>query len=194
MDISKLPRMSNTPANPPPPAEAEPQPPATPVEYRTPPPPTPMDSGGIGAWISFVVGAFLLFMFPRWLQWASSRLFHTHFDEFMLDDKVVPYQTLPEFWMDLGPVLFGIVLILDGFVLLVGSRRRKLLIAAFVLTLFGTAYNLIYFVGSFAKYGFAPVSFLAAAFGGYILWYQWLLIKASRPKENEPQRTPRAQS
>ena len=183
MDISKLPRMSNTPANPEPanvPAhEVQPQPH---VDYHIPPNPMPMGTGGIEAWLSFVVGAFLLFMYPRWLQWASSRIFHTHFDEFMLNDKVVPYQQVPEFWMDLGPVLFGIVLILDGVVLLAG-RLRKLLIGAFMLTLIGTAYNVVYVFASFSTYGFAPVSFLAAAFGGYIVWYQWNLIKALAPKE-----------
>jgi hypothetical protein len=182
MDLSKLPRLSKTET----PASDETQsveraPEAPPM---APPvaPPDPRTGHGPEAWISLVIGAFLLFMYPRFLQWASSRIFHTHFDEFMLDDKVVPYQTLPEFWMDLGPVLFGIVLLLDGLVLL-AMRRRGLVAVAFVLTVLATLYNLGYMVMSFGKYGFAPISFLATAFGAYIAWFQWRLLKEGRGTE-----------
>lgn len=179
MDLSKLPRLSKTetPAsNDTTPTEPVPEAPPT---ARPLPPQEPRTGHGPEAWISLVIGAFLLFMYPRFLQWASSCLFHTHFDEFMLDDKIVPYQTLPEFWMDLGPVLFGIVLLLDGLVLL-AMRHRGLVALAFGLTVLATLYNLGYMVLSFGKYGFAPISFLATAFGAYIAWFQWRLLKEGR--------------
>jgi len=81
--------------------------------------------------------------------------------------------------MDLGPVLFGIVLILDGIVLL-ATRSRRLLAIAFVLTIVATAYNAVYVVGSYARSGFAPISFLAAVFGIYIAWSQWRTLQMTR--------------
>jgi len=135
---------------------------------------------GPEAWLSLAIGAFLLLMYPRFLQWLSSRVFHTHFNEFQLEDgTIVPYTQVPEFWMDLGPVLFGIVLILDGIVLL-ATRSRRLLAIAFVLTIVATAYNAVYVVGSYARSGFAPISFLAAVFGIYIAWSQWRTLQMTR--------------
>ncbi|HEY2587072.1 MAG TPA: hypothetical protein VGI81_15100 [Tepidisphaeraceae bacterium] len=179
MDLSKLPRLSKTETPAPNENHAvepspDPPPAARPVVSHE-----PRTGHGPEAWISLVIVAFLLFMYPRFLQWASSRIFHTHFGEFMLDDKVVPYQTVPEFWMDLGPVLFGIVLLLDGIVLL-AMRRRGLVAVVFVLTVLATLYNLGYMVLSFGRYGFAPISFLATAFGAYIAWFQWRILKEGR--------------
>lgn len=176
MDISKLPRMSKTETPASNEAEpAEPAPQSRPMAQRVAPQ-EPRTGHAPEAWISLAIGAFLLFMYPRFLQWASSRIFHTHFDEFMVDDKVVAYQSVPEFWMDLGPVLFGIVLLLDGAVLL-AMRRRGLVAFALVLTVLATLYNLTYMILSFGQYGFAPISFLATAFGVYIAWFQWRLLR-----------------
>jgi hypothetical protein len=114
---------------------------------------------------------------------VSSRLFHTHFDEFMLPDgQIVPYPSTPEFWMDLGPVLFGITLVLDAGVLL-ASRHRTLVMIAFALTALATAFNLFYMVGTFASEGFAPISLLATIFGCYILMAQWRILKRRRGAE-----------
>jgi len=186
MDISKLPRLSKT--DEPPPAVPEQSgegaedraaqaPPVQPLPYDP-----PGNGTGVEGFLSIAIGLFLLFMYPRFLQWASSRIFHTHFNEFQDQQTlaIVPYQTLPEFWMDLGPTLFGIVLVLDGLVLSF-ARRRGLLLVTFAATVLVTAYNLIYVVISFGKYGFAPISFLAAAFGIYIGWHQWTMVRQPRP-------------
>src|SRR3954467_10313784 len=109
MDLSKLPKLSETPK--PPPQEP------TPARPADPPPPEPT-SVGLEAWISIAVGAFLLLIYPRFLQWLSHRLFGTHFNPFVDNaGNIVPYSQVPEFWGDLGPVLFGVVLILEGLVM-----------------------------------------------------------------------------
>src|SRR4051794_40132835 len=103
MDVSKLPRLSNTE----PPANSESSPPQPVAPVQTEPASNPAD-----VWISLAVGVIMLLMFPRFLQWVSSKLFHTNFVPFtMSDGTIVPYTQVPEFWGDLGPTLFAIVLI-----------------------------------------------------------------------------------
>jgi hypothetical protein len=194
MDLSKLPKLSKTneaqqldaQMRPPPPMEssaAQPEPQPAKVTYVWSSQ-TAAAGGWSETWLSIGIGIFLLLFQPRFLQWLSSRLLHTHFDEFLdADGNIVPYQTLPEFWSDLGPTLFGIVFIVDG--LLIFSRRRELYWTAFGLTIVATVYNLVWCIGSYSKYGFAPISFLAVIFGGFIAIAQWRLIKlqAWRPTQ-----------
>ena len=171
MDLSKLPKMSNTPTPPPPQATPE----TAPQRAAT-----VSASSAADAWISIAIGAIFLFMFPRFLQWLASRTMGTSFNEFLNSDGVVvPYQTLPEFWSDLGPTTFAIVLIIDGLVM--GFARRPAMIAiAFGLTVATVVFNLIWLVGSYSSHGFALISALAVAFGGYLASYQWQLMKALR--------------
>ncbi len=188
MDLSKLPKLSDTARHTPDPATAPstgtpavdpvgstPRPqPVIPAVYRN-------DAIGIAeTWLSIGVGAFVLLYWPRFLQWASSRVFHTFFNEFKDNDTgaVVPYQTVPDFWSDLGPTLLGIVLVVDG--LLLFSRKPALVLCALVLTVISTAYNLFYVIWSFPTFGLAPVSFLAVIFGGFILATQWMAFRSLR--------------
>jgi len=189
MDVSKLPRLSKTDSPALQSGTPEPEAPSPVVDSHEHTIVEPLSGRGPEAWISIAIGAFLIYMYPRFLQWLSSQLFHTHFDEFELDGKIVPYTQVPEFWMDLGPVLFGVVLILDGIVLLT-TRTRWLHGVAFVLTILTTIYNFLYVVLSYNKYGAAPISFLAAAFGAYIAWYQWktLQMRGAPPKTMPPAR------
>ncbi|MGD0542345.1 MAG: hypothetical protein ABSB33_12590 [Tepidisphaeraceae bacterium] len=184
MDLSKLPRLSKTseaerldgrmPPSAIEPSAVESEPPAV-VPYARSSQSAPA-AGWSETWLSIGIGIFLLLYQPRFLQWLSSRLFHTYFNEFRdADSNIVPYQTLPEFWSDLGPTLFGFVLIIDGLVMF--TRRRGLYWAAFGLTIVSTAFNLVWCIGSYSKYGFAPISFLAVIFGGFIATAQWRLIK-----------------
>ena len=178
MDLSKLPKLSDTKS-----AEGDAPPTAVPpppvdVLPRSTARPAPV-VGLAETWLSIGVGAFILLFWPRFLQWASSRLFHTAFNEFKLDDgTVIPYPHVPEFWGDLGPTLIGLVLILDG--LLLFTRRRGLIGVAVGLTLISTVYNLAYVIYSFGTYGLAPVSLLAVIFGGFILMTQWAAYQSAR--------------
>jgi hypothetical protein len=175
MDLSKLPKLSETPK--PPPGQQEPPP------ADNPPPPDPV-SVGMEAWISIAVGAFLLLMYPRFLQWLFHRIFGTHFNPFVDSaGNVVPYSQVPEFWGDLGPVLFGVVLILEGLVMAF-IRRPALVMIVLALTAIATFYNLVYLVMSYGHYGLAPISFLAVAFGFYICMYQWKYLRMRRSADH----------
>ncbi len=173
MDLSKLPKLSETPKPP------DNTPPAT-----DPPPPEPT-SAGFEAWLSIAIGLFLLLMYPRFLQWLSHQLFGTYFGEITLNNQVVSYTQIPEFWMDLGPVLFGLVFILEGLVMAF-IRRPALIAICLALTALATLYNLIYLVASYSRFGLAPVSFLAVAFGFYICMYQWKYLRLRSPEHSAP--------
>ncbi len=177
MDLSKLPRLSETNKHAPtpqPPTESPPSvPPAQPAHRQLGSP------AGAEAWITIAVGVIILLMYPRFLQWACSRLFGTHFNEFMRDGAIVPYTQVPEFWADLGPTTFGIMLIFEGLVLAL-APRRALVRPAFVLTVAVTIFNFVYLVKTYAQYGLALVSALAVAFGVYIALHQWKLLGDSR--------------
>ena len=53
---------------------------------------------------------------------------------------------------------------------------------AFCLTVVATAYNVIYLVMSFNRFGLALISAFAVAFGVYIAMYQWKLIQLMSPR------------
>src|SRR5690606_9656726 len=124
---------------------------------------------GLQAGLSIVVALFLLFMQPRFAKWVLHKLFGTDFAPFvLLDGTTVPYTQVPAFWMDLGPFLFAMVLIIDAIVLAL-VRRPAAIALTFVLTLAVMLYNLGYVLLTFSQ-GFAPISFLAAAFGAFMCW------------------------
>jgi hypothetical protein len=185
MDLSKLPRLSETNKEPPPastpeldqPLPAQRLPNVHPAAAYEPRAAEPVAASG-DVWISLAVGVVLLLMQPRFLLWVSSRVFGTHFNEFLKPDgAVVPYPQVPEFWGDLGPTLFAFVLILEG-ITLAFSRNRAVLALAFGLTVLATGYNAIYLVMTYSTYGLALLSALAVVFGVYIARYQWTLLKA----------------
>ena len=194
MDISKLPKLSETQkeqqaqaaadaqiatAQPVDPVEPAPPRDVAPVAYAQNARAEPIDSTAGDVWISIAIGAILLLLYPRFLQWVSWRLFGTNFNQF-LDQQtgaVVPYTQVPAFWSDLGPTLFGVVLIVEGIALAL-ARRLGVMMFAFGLTVIATAYNAIYVAMSFNRFGFAIISALAVIFGVYIAMYQWKLIQS----------------
>jgi hypothetical protein len=224
MDLSKLPKLSNTPAPPPAPEQVPHTPAGVPTTYlpggRYCPhcgqpirhvarfcdscgnPLTPMASPefeglGLQAALSVVVALILLFMQPRLPQFISHKLFNSQGSWFFnADGSKIPYfknqlpfvdqytQT-PEFLLDLGPFLFAVVLIIDGIVLAF-IRRRSAIAVTFLLTAAVTLYNLGTVLLGFSTYGAGSVliSFLAAAFGGFMCWQQWTLLQALRLHDN----------
>jgi hypothetical protein len=179
MDLSKLPRLSETDKQAPQPPSTADAPTSAPEPVRSHFTPAPLGSGA-DVWISLAVGVILLLMYPRFLQWTGSRIFGTSFNEFTLDGVVVPYPQVPEFWSDLGPTLFGIVLLLEGIALLFAHRRPAVLWAAFGMTVAATAFNAIYLIVTFSKYGLAIVSAIAVALGVYIAMGQWRMLQLIR--------------
>lgn len=203
MDLSKLPKLSQSP--PPPPDDAaiesasasstgqnaSPAAPAAANPY-IPPPTTTLAE----AWISLAVGALLLFIVPFTLQYASSKIFHTTFAPFPDPNQPYPakcdflqfanadgsnvtrvyYRDTAQFASDLAVTGFALVLIVDGIVLLL-ARNRPLVTFALGLTIIATLGNLCYLLSTFSQ-GIALLSALAVVFGGYIALQQWNLLKS----------------
>lgn len=188
MDMSKLPRLSQTNKDDAP----------TPIPGGAPPPPMPSPdrnvpdyqprdrvaydpghSTGAEVWISIAVGAILLLMFRRLLQYVSHVLFGTFFAPYLMPDGTeVPYTSTLDFWSDLGITAFAFVLIIEGIALAIGRRRPGVIWFAFLLTALATLYNLGYLLMTFSR-GFPIISALAVAFGVYIGLYQWNLLKGT---------------
>jgi lipopolysaccharide export LptBFGC system permease protein LptF len=138
---------------------------------------------GAEVWISVAIGALLLLMQPRLLQFLSHKLFGTFFSPY-IDPNTggeVPYTGQADFWSDLGITLFALVLILEG-VAIALARKRGMIMAAFGLTVLTTAYNLGYLVTTFSSGGIALLSAFAVAFGVYIAIYEWNLLRATAPR------------
>lgn len=170
MDLSKLPRLSETDKHAPPPVQ-EPQAERPVVSYRA----EASAPAGPEAWISIAVGAIVQLMSTRFWSFVLSKLAGRAFTWTFNDEKGAPitYTQSVFFIGDLALVLFGLVLIVEGFVFLF-SRNRALLMSAFVLTCIATVFNLVYLVQMMASgYGLQIMAAIAVAFGGYIAMQQW---------------------
>src|SRR5947208_3661059 len=110
MDLSKLPKLSETPAPPP----AEPKPASV---ARTAPPTEP---SGPEAWISIAIGGILLFAFPNTWHWLLN-----YYPPVITDTSTgnpVSYAQSIFFFGDLCVFAFALVLIADGLILF--TRKR----------------------------------------------------------------------
>ena len=192
MDLSKLPKLSETPAVP-----VDPTPSAVWVEKAVP----VTQSGstvhnstiGAEAWISIGIGLLLLLLTPHTLAYFSSKIFHTPFQpypdptrpypakcDFILYDNGTKeyYRDRLEFWSDLAITAFAVILLLDGAVI-ARARRPKPVLIIFCVTVAATAGNLFYLIQTMSS-GLPIISACAVIFGGYIAIYQWNLFKTIR--------------
>lgn len=183
MDISKLPKLSQTPKpadNSTPDTPAEKAPPATlPPATVAPPQPSTAD-----VFLSVAIGVIILLMAPRFLQFLSSMMFHTAFTWTFTDGNGQPldYSKTVFFWGDLALTLFALVLVVDGLLLL--SRSRLAIVMAFSLTCLSTLLNIGFVVAMFGSYGFQVFSGLAGAIGIYLMITQWNLLFGNAPRQN----------
>jgi hypothetical protein len=136
---------------------------------------------GAEVWLSVAIGALLLLMQPRLLQFLSHKLFGTFFSPYIDPEtgSEVPYTAQLDFWSDLGITLFAFVLILEGLAIAF-ARRRGVVALAVGLTVLTTAYNLAYLAYTFSS-GVAILSAFAVAFGVYIAIFEWRLLQQLRP-------------
>jgi len=184
MDPSKLPQ------SPPPPPPHVPHHP-TPQELSTPPKTnlhhygSPIPGGFIPAeaWLSFIIGVIVLFMFPYFGEYV---VMHNHIDDFYAKNtfwdksgQSIPFEQSALFYPDIGLTVFGIVLILDALVLL---RPRYLvpLWLTLTLTTLCVLLNIFAIIKAFDQGGFQFYNALAVAFAGYIALYDWRLIQTLR--------------
>ena len=200
MDMSKLPRLSNTQQNePPPPADAPDAPtPDQPIPARplTPYEEQPMTQGalmGAEVWLSAVLGIVFMLFGKNFGVWILSKLtgaaYHTgvNWSAGPLTGQEVAYPDLQGFvmWTDASVFLFGLAMVFEAIVLFASSSsrglRRPLIQLAFTITIIAIAFSL-FAIAKLLTNGMLPIiSMLATAFGVYIAMYEWALLKATAP-------------
>lgn len=200
MDLSKLPKLSNTQSQEPsPPAQTETgvspsvSPSRFPVEYRTP----SINDPNLGAdiWVNSIIGLLMIGMGFTFAQFLFAKLtghtFHTqvNWTDGPKTGQEVAYFELEGFtaWTQMGMFLFGLVLLLEAAakaiaVLRPGSLGRSLLIVTLVLTAATTALNLFICLKLFGSGTIPMISGLGVAFGGWILASEWQMLKSIRPQ------------
>ena len=187
MDLSKLPRMSKTEGQAPS-TEPVPTQPLSPIPARAVAYERDDLTGGRGpaAWISIGVGLIFVFAFPHFTQWGIHVLFHTKPPSFLpiTDSQTgaeIAYPKSVFFLNDLAVALFAYALVIDGIALLLW-RWRVVLMLALAVTAAAVALNVYYLIKSFVDdSGFPIVSAISILFGGYMLWYQWIILTKKVP-------------
>ncbi|HEX8521725.1 MAG TPA: hypothetical protein VF669_05660 [Tepidisphaeraceae bacterium] len=192
--MSKLPRLSNTADNTPPPRPDETLTapiPATPTDIAEP----AMTRGqllGAEVWLSAVLGIifmlfgknFGLYLFSK----IANQTYHTgvNWTEGPLAGQEVAYPELMGFVMltDASLFLFGLALLFEAIVLGASASakglRKPLVYLAFGISILAIAFNL-FACGRMMAAGITPIiSLLATAFGVYVAMYEWALIRSMR--------------
>jgi hypothetical protein len=194
MDLSKLPKLSNTQgqeAAPTAAPETAQAPPAPPIEYRRP----SLNDPELGAdiWVNAIIGLLLIgmgFTFAKFLiAKMTGQSFHTgvNWTSGPNAGSEVAYFDLEGFTAltQMGMFLFGVVLLLESaakaaIVLIPGTVSRALLMLALVLTLATTALNIFVCIKLLGTGTLPLLSGLAVAFGGWILAGEWRMLSISR--------------
>lgn len=179
MDLSNLPKLSDTRASsaPPPPTDASPPPPPA-VSYANPYD-VPRATGAADAWLSLAIGLVMLFAFPRaWQYFLSPSTFTWTFRD--VDGSPLSYPKSAFFLPDIGVTLFGIAMLVEAAA--VFSRRSWMLYLGLVVAVLATLLNVVAIIVAMNHIGFQIVNALAVAYGGYItlsLWHRVQLARAS---------------
>jgi hypothetical protein len=193
MDLSKLPRLSQTDQQTPAPesipaARQVPHEQPQPIPYA---PVTPVTGGGIGAqvWLSGIIGLLLIMFGWNFARFCSAKLtgqtFHTgvNWTAGPKEGGEVDYFELQGYtaYTEAGIFLFGLALVLEAFLLATVKRNtpasRAIVGFTLLITVLATALNLIV-CGLMFKIGLLPImSGLAVAYGGYMAMYEWQLLK-----------------
>jgi hypothetical protein len=194
MDLSKLPKLSDTKSQTPPPVvpESVPESRSEPVDYAQNPRYQPP---GIGAdiWISLCIGILLCYLGGTFGRFAVAKISHQAFHTGVnwtsgpKDGTEVDYFDLEGFtaWSDMGVFLFGLILLFDAgaktiMVLRPGKPARFALMVAIGLTVLGILLNMVACAKMFSV-GITPLlSGFAVAFGGWILIDHWGALKRAR--------------
>jgi hypothetical protein len=197
MDLSKLPKLSNTQAQEE--SESSPDEPPVPVAPTAAPPPVEYRSRsaygpelGADVWVNVIIGLLLIamgFTFARFLAAKiTGQPFHTgvNWTAGPNAGQEVDYFDLEGYtaWTHMGMFLFGLVMLFEAaakasVVLRPGSTSRVLLMTALALTVATTAINLFVCV-KMLSIGLLPMlSGLAVAFGGWIIADEWRMLQTT---------------
>jgi hypothetical protein len=168
MDLSKLPKLSQTPS--PPPESATPPPQQPPTQQVVP---VVVMPGLADAWFSIAIGLIVLFLFPHTFQYLHApAAFQQNNPVTDSQGNTIPYVQSEIFWADLGMTVFGIVLLIEGIAQIVALRRRVLL-TVFFLTAAAGVFNLYVVIRTYDLIGFQVFCAVAVAICGYMALSQW---------------------
>ena len=197
MDLSKLPRLSGDqkPADPQASAPLPAQTPGDPV-----PPRETLAYGrnvdralrsGPEIWLSFAVGAILMFIGWEFAQWLFATLAGQVYDTGVNWTKGPMAGQRAAYWQIVGHqalsdsamFLFGFAMVMEAVATLIASLLprffRPVIMGALLITIAMTLYNLIAVI-VLMRDGITPlISMLAVAFGGYIAFGQGSMLKSS---------------
>jgi hypothetical protein len=195
MDMSKLPRMSNSPAPPPQPS-GDPAPAR--AEYQSRVDPAIATAAGAEIWIAAALGVIFMIMGRTFGAYLFATLAGRPFPTGVIWQTgpnaglEVAYPDLQGFTMltDASIFLFGLTLVLDAIVLFASAFaakvRQPLVLFGLTVTVLVTVFN-IYVVIKLLSSDITPIiSLLACAFGVYIAIYQWNLFRAARAMRETP--------
>jgi hypothetical protein len=184
MDISKLPKLSNTPEAAKNAHEERPAPPPPPagVPSGSGPTPTPRElvGGFAEAWISIAIGLILLFVFPNTIQYFKSAddfaKVHQYTDA---QSNPITYTQSAFFLADLGVTVFALALLVEG-IMLTLARKATLIYVTLVITVAAAAFNLFVVIKTYDDIGFQIVCAFGVAVCIYMALMQWRLIGVLR--------------
>lgn len=195
MDLSKLPRLSETDKHaPPPPAEGSTPPEAAAPTYAQPRleyAVAPQDITG-QVWLSVVLGIVFMFMGGSFARFAIAKLTgQTYVTGYNWTagpktGQPVGYYELQGYvgYTDTAVFLFGLAMVLEAGMLVI-SRQNTPASRAFVALAMGisavmTIFNII-LCGLLFQAGFTPfTSLLAAGFGSYMTYTEWQIFRHMR--------------
>lgn len=193
MDMSKLPRLSETQRQQEAHAAAVGAAPAPTPPAQAPVPAQPVvdldHSVGAEVWISVILG--LIFMFMGWnfaryaIATMTGQTFHTNatWNAGPKAGQEVEYFELEggTAYTQAGIFLFGLALLLEAAAMLIaytGAPFKRALVAfALLVTLLATVFNVFVAIKMFAIGIFPLMSALAVAFGGYMAVYEWRMLQ-----------------
>lgn len=171
MDISKLPRLSNQPAPPPP----EPEPPPS----ARPPPALPTSSRLAEMWICIGFALILLYAFPNGMKF----LMNPNSPDLPPLMDGTPYRQTLFMWQDLGVTAFAVVLLLDGLTLSL-ARKPAVLIPMLAITVATAFFNIFVILHTKSAIGLPLVCALGVVICVYLAILQFAAIGESRRMGN----------
>jgi hypothetical protein len=186
MDLSKLPKLSETPK--PPAPDPNPQPEATRPDDRADIAHVDAGAGGM-VWVSLILGALCMMLgrrFPSYLvAKLSGRDFHTQVNWIAGPNagREVGYWELQgsTAWTEASIFLFGLALVLEALALWVITSKmggkKIILTISLLIVIIATVFNIFTAVRVMGDGAVPLMSGLAAAFGGYMAMYQWKLLR-----------------
>ena len=195
MDLSKLPKLSETPPPPAPPVESASNQEELSDHRRV----DPSEMIGAEVWLSAIIGLIFLLLGRRFAIYlfsvVSGKAFHTgvNWISGAKAGQEVGYRELEGFvfFNESAMFAFGLALIFEAIVLAVLNLnipgKRPLIFVALLIAGLATVYNLIVALMLFTTGALPLFSLLAVAFGGYIVVLEWRMLQ-TQPRATHPRR------